>query len=284
MKKIQVLITSFVFLFAATTTLHAQKDWSTVDFTKEYKGSVKIKGSAAKVLKSNKTFVSVYTINQAIVMKDSERSSILQSGSPKSVFAEASLVGIDQVAYQQLVDKLYGELVDGLKEAGLDVTDGNDAIQSKYVQKIAAKGKKHNIGLTGDNPSYENKSKITDGAILGYPAFGVKREVTFPPSNVNFFQQMQGFADLNYGLTTKEGFNLLLIDFNISFATFKGGKGYKKVTIKTNPEIAIKPIIKLYTPKGDCYISYDKDIYGSTGWAVDMEKTRDNKSDAEFFS
>ena len=99
------------------------------------------------------------------------------------------------------------------------------------------------------------------GYFVGFTTFQIltfNQILSFPPTNVNFFQQMQGFADINYGLTDKEGFCLILIDFNIYFASFKGGKAYKSVKMKTSPQIAIKPVIKYTHQRGTVMLATTK--------------------------
>ncbi len=275
MKKIKLL----VILFALAFTANAQKDWSKVNFSKEYKSKFKISGGAAKVLKKNKTFVAGYTIGQATVMKGSEKTA------NAAVFAEASLAGVSPEAYQKMVDDLYKELIDELTKAGLTITDGEDVINSAFAKKQLAKGdKKIIIGNTGDKPSYEGKKSVVDASIFGYTAGAgaVMRDVSFPPRNKNIYITTKKiYGNFYQNLALKEGFNLLFINFNVSFASFDGGRGYKNVKLSTKPVISIKANVQLITPKGGySWITYEKEVWGSGDWSKGMGKTKDNKSTA----
>jgi len=263
----------------------AQKDWSKVDFTKDYKGKSKIGGGMAKSLKNDKTFVSSYAIGQAIVMKGSETSGALQSGSRKTVFSEASLDGISREEYQQMSDELYQELIAELKNAGLNITTGEDVIASAFAKKQLAKDDaKIQIGSTGNAPSFDGKRKVDEGSMPGYPVGQVLRDLTFPPRDVNTYQTKKRIYGTFYqNLGVKEGFNLLHIKFFVSFASFEGGKGYKSVNLNTAPQLAVKVQLWMMGPKGSADIWYEKDIYGNNDWLVEMGKTKDNQGDAEFF-
>ncbi len=263
----------------------AQKDWSKVDFDKEYKRSSTIKGSAAKLLSKNKVFIAGYTISQATEMKGSETSSALQSGSSKSVFAEAELGGINREDYQQMVDKLFQDLVSELTAAGLNITNGDEIIASSYAQKQLAKGdKKIYIGTYGENPSYEGKRKLTDGSILGYPTWAVIRDLSFPPTNTNYYSTNKlVYGNFYQKLAESESCNLLYVSFKITFAFFDGGRGYKDVKLATKPAIAVKATVGLANAKGGGQILYKKDVWGSDAWVKEMGKTKDNQSTADFF-
>lgn len=262
----------------ASLPLKAQKDWSKVDFTKEYKGSSKFSGSTGKFLEKNKTFVNNYTISQATVMKGSETSA------KAAVFSEASLFGISKEDYQKMVDELYQELISELESAGLSITNGDDVLATNYVQKqIQKDDKKSLIGSTGTPPSYEGKKKISEGSIAGYPAWAVLNDITFPPTNVNRCMTWNPFLGNFYLKTASEGFNLLGINYHVSFASFDGGKGYKDVKLSTQPVIAVNATAGISNPKGGGTVNYKKSVWGSADWVSKMGKTKDNKGDAEFF-
>lgn len=278
MKRIKALsiltIISF-FIFS----IHAQKDWSKVDFTKEYKGNVKFSGGTHKSLVKNKTFINSYTISQATVMKGSETSATA------GVYSEASLYGISKEDYQKMVDELYAELISELESIGITITDGEDVLATDYVKKQIEKDSKSSlIGSTGNPPSYEGKKKITEGSITGYPAWAVLRDLTFPPTNVNRCINWDPFKMGNfYAKTANEGYNLMGISFHVTFASFDGGKGYKDVKLSTQPVIAVKATIGVGSPGGGGGVTYKKDVWGSADWVKEMGKIKDNKGDAEFF-
>jgi len=58
--------TVLLFTILLTGTLFAQKDWSKVDYAKDYKRKVNISGGSIKSLKKNKTFIAGYTVSSNI--------------------------------------------------------------------------------------------------------------------------------------------------------------------------------------------------------------------------
>jgi hypothetical protein len=285
MKKIRPVLVILVMFIAGSS--YAQNDWSTVDFTEEYKGNFKINGKTAKSLKQNKTFIAGYGVSQAIVMKGSATSSALQSGNQKSVFAEASLEGVEKDAYQQMVDELYKEFIDGLSTEGITITDGEDVLATKYAQKKRAKGdKKDLIKNMGKNPSYEGEKAFDANSIYGYTAGAgaVLRDLTFPPQDKNVYLTTKKiYGNFYQGLADTEGFNLMFVNFYVSFASFDGGNGYKDVKLSTKPIVSVRTTVTLINPKGYADISYNKEVWGSTDWVAEMGKTKDNQLGAEFW-
>ena len=277
----RVTISIFFSIFISTTLL-AQKDWSSVDFFDEYKGKVKIGGASAKVLKANKTFVNFYTVGQATTMKGSERSAT------KAVYSEVSLAGVENEAYQQMIDELYQELLAELEAAGLQTTNGDDVLSSPYATDRRAKGKKDElIKKTGTNPAFEGKKKISEGSMPGYGAWAVTRDITFPPTNTNIYYTDDIIKAGNFyqKLSSKENFNLLSIRFYVSFASFDGGRGYKDIKLATNPVLAISASVQLVTPNGAFNKIFFKKlpVWAGSGWSEGITKGKDNKNDAEAF-
>jgi len=264
-----------------TGTLFAQQDWSKVDFTKEYKGKVKMNKASVQSLQENKTFVNGYTISQATVMKGSEQSAT------KAVYSEVALAGINNDDFQQMVDDLYKEFMLDLADAGMKPTEGDDVLATEFVKAKLAKAKKDEyIGSTGDSPAYEGKKKIQDGSIPGYGAGAVIRDVSFPARNKNIYQTSNILKSGNFylKLATGEGYNLLGINFYITFASFDGGKGYKDIKLSTQPVMAVSATISLVNASGgSCWVTYDKlPVWASADWSEGMDKGKDNQSDAEF--
>jgi hypothetical protein len=260
------------------STLQAQTDWATVDFSKEYKVDAKIGGGVAKSLTTNGTLVNGYSIGQAIVMKGSETSATA------GVHSEASLYGISREDYQKMVDELYAQLIADLEEAGVKMTNGEDLLASKYVQKQLSKANKdHYIGSTGSNPSYEGSKRIDEGSMPGYAAWAVLNDISFPPTNVNRYITASRIYGNFYQAAADQGFNIMFVNFKVTFATFDGGKGYKDVKLATKPVIAVKATVTIVSPKGAGYLSYKKDVWGGVDWVKEMGKVKDNESSAEFF-
>ncbi len=265
----------------ASASLFGQTDWSKVDFTKKYKGTFKIAGASAKSLKNNKTFVNGYTVSQATTMKGSE------SSATKAVFSEVSLGGLDNASYQQMVNELYQDLMKELKGAGLKVTEGEDVMASSFVQDKMGKDKKdQQIGPMGTNTMYEGKKKITDGNMPGYRVWAVFNDVSFIPQNKIVYTTSNYVTSGNFyqKLATKENINLLSIGYNVTFASFDGGRGYKDIKLATKPVVAVSVTVMLVTPNGSYNkVFYNKmPVWGSDKWSEGIEKGKDNKNTAEF--
>ncbi|WP_439473971.1 hypothetical protein [Algoriphagus formosus] len=258
-----------------------QTDWSKVDFTSEYKGKVKIGGAASKALKENKTFVNAFTVSQATLMKGSETTAT------KGVFSEVSLAGIDNDLYQKMVDELYQSFIQELEEAGLDITSGDEFIASDLVQNNLSKIKKNEIiGPIGNNTMIEGKKKVTEGAMPGYGAWAVTADVTFFPKNVNVYTNDSYLQVGNFFMkpAPKEKTNLLSVKYYVAFASFDGKKGYKDISLATNPVLSVSVNVQLTTVNlSGNEISYSKmPIWGSSDWSEGIVKGKDNRSDAEF--
>lgn len=259
----------------------AQKDWATVDIENDYKRKVSISGAAAKSLKNNPTFVSFYAVSQATTMTGSN------SSATKAVYSEISIGGLENNQYQAMVDELYDELIADLGEAGLNITDGAEVLESDFVKDKASKDKNGEfIGKAGTLSPYDGKKKATDGAIPGYGAWAVTRDVTFPGSKMNYYYT----TDLlkSYGfyakLAAKEGINILMVNYFVSFASFEGNKGYKDIKLATTPVMAVSVKVTLFTANGSANeIAYKKmPMWGSGDWALETVTDKDNKNSAEF--
>lgn len=271
----------FLLLLFLSGFVFAQKDWSKVDFSKEYKGKFKIGGASAKSLKNNKTFVNSYTVSQATTMKGSEKSAT------KAIFSEVSLGGVSNESYQEMVDELYQVFVDELNAAGLQVTEGEEVVASDFVKdKVSNNKKDENIGSVGENTMYEGKKKITEGSMPGYRVWAVHNDVSFIPRNKIIYSTSNLIKSGNfYGkLASKENVNLLSVAYQVTFASFDGGRGYKDIKLSTNPVVAVSVSVSLITPNGAFNkIFYDKlPAWGSADWSEGIEKSKDNKSTAEF--
>lgn len=271
-------ITILLSLIISVSTF-AQKDWSKVNFADDYKRKVKINGGFAKSLKSNPTFITNYQLHQATVMKGSETTATT------GVYADIAISGLDQEAYQKLADEMYNELIEELKAAGINVVNGEALFKTKTAQKKLSNVKKGEVmGNTGDNPAYEGKMKIQNGAIIGYGAWAVTRDLSFPPSNTNilYTDNPVKAGPFFMNLAKKGNTNIIHVDFYISFATFDGGRGYKDISIEANPVIAVNMRVQMWAPNGSAnYIEYKKlPVWGSDDWATGISKTGENDGSA----
>ncbi len=269
-------------LLLLSIALNAQTDWSKVDFAEKYDLEIKIKGKSAKALVNDKTFIADYVVSQATTMKGSEKTAT------NAVYSEVDLIGIDQEKFQAMVNKSYKQLSELLLGIGLNLTNGEDLLNSNYAQKKISKASKLEfVGNTGNEPAKTGKMKITNGMILGYPAIAVTRDISFPPTNVNRYASNNNIsAGLFYqNMAKKEKFNLITIHYYVSFATFEGGKGYKNISLSTNPVMAVTVSTMIYTTDMGWVPLYFKKmpVWAGVQWSEGVFKTDDNKSAAEFF-
>ena len=246
----------------------AQTDWSTVDFTKAFKAKSKIPGSATKSLQTNPVFVNDYYLTQASLMKGSSHAGTIQKQGVKSVFAEAALAGVSPEALQALIEELYGLFVADLKSIGLNVTDGNNVMQSKYV---LSKAQKKNVMIGKSDGQYiYDKSPAIDMS-----GSDIKEQYIFRPKDNNVFTTFKIPGTFYQNLAAKEKINLISIGYVVRFAQFKGThSGTSKNTLTTTAGLMITPVITLTNPKGSfAWITYDKNIYGNNDWSKGLIKT-----------
>ncbi|WP_151167862.1 hypothetical protein [Salibacter halophilus] len=268
-----------MFIFSSCLS-YSQADWSSVDFTDEYKGKFKISGGSAKRLKKYPLFVSDYAVSQATLMKGSETSAT------KGVFSEVSIEGLTQESYQQMVNQLYSELIKELESAGLTIDKGDRVLRSDYVQKRVSKDKDNEvIGSTGNSEPVADKKNVTEGTLPGYGAFAVIRDLTFRPQDKNVCYTTNIIKEGNFDMkvSSKSETNLLSINFMVSFANFDGGRGYKDVKLETEPALAIKADVKLITTNGSFNkVYYKKTVWGGKDWATNLSKVNDNNGAAQW--
>lgn len=275
--KTRLILLSIIF---ASGSLLAQTNWSKYNFEKEHKRKVSINGGGAKSLKNNKTFINQYAIHQATFMKGSE------STATKAVYSKARLGGVNKPSYQKMVDELYGELVKGLQEAGLKVTEGDDFLASDFVSDRKSKEKKGEyIGNIGTETSYDGKKKVTDGSMPGYSVWSVHEDVSFQPTNKNvyFSTNIITMGNFYQKLMQKEKFNIMSVNFYVTFASFDGGKGYKNITLQTNAVMALSVKVYVMTPGGKVELYYkDMPIWGGADWSLGLNEVKDNASTSEW--
>ncbi|MFZ6051403.1 hypothetical protein [Halocola ammonii] len=276
MRIIFTALLSFSFALIATS----QTDWETVDLSEELKGKFKIKNSSAKSLKKNKTFVNDYTISQATKMKGSE------STAETAVFSEVTLGGLENEPYQEMVNEMYQHLITELEQAGLEITNGEEVVNSDYAQKRAQKNKSNeSIGNIGVDTSWEGEKKITEGTMPGYAAVAVTTDLSFRPENkiIYYTSSLLKAGNFYMKLAGKEDYNLLNIHFYVTFANFDGGRGYKDIKLETEPVLSVAVQVQLITPNGAFNeVYYKENAWGSDQWSKEIERTKDNKSSAEF--
>jgi len=263
-------------------TLFAQTNWNKVDYANDYKRKVNISGGSVKSLKKNKTFVAGYTVSQATFMKGSNTTAT------SGVHSKAGLGGLDNESYLLMVEELYKEFVQELEAAGLQITEGEDVMATEFVQAKIAKNKQDEyIGSTGDSPILEGKKKISDGSIPGYGAWAVHRDVSFQPGNKNIYQttNLLKWGNFNLKLAAKEKYNLILINFYVSFAYFDGSSGYRDIKLKTNAVMAVSVQVSIFSASGGKTEVYYKKlpIWGGDDWNLGFNTTKNNASDAELF-
>jgi len=204
------------------------------------------------------------------------------------VHAKAGLGGLDNESYLLMVEELYKEFVQDLETAGLEITDGDDVLATEFVQSKIAKNKNDEyIGSTGTNPIVEGKKKISDGSIPGYGAWAVHRDVSFQPRNKNIYQttSLLKWGNFNLKLAAKEKYNLVLIHFYVSFASFDESRGYKDIKLETNAVIAVSVRVSMFSASGGKteVIYKSLPVWGGNDWSLGFNTTKNNASDAEAF-
>jgi len=238
-------------LAIATPVLFAQNS----NFSEKHKGKFKIPGASVKSLKKNPLFVNSYRVYQATTMKNSN----IKHGEA-AVHAEVALTGINKAAYQKVVNELHNDLIEKLKNAGFNVTNGEAFMNSPLVQKKKENpGKKDDVGNTGMAEPIPGKNIIKDGAWHGYRVLFVTRDLLFKPQNTNVFttENIIKLGNFLQKPSTKESTNLLSVTYTVTYASFDKGRGYKSVNISVNPVLAVAVSITLVTPNG----AYNKVYY-----------------------
>lgn len=257
-----------MFMVCIGFQLQAQIDWSKVNFEDEYKSKTKIPGSAAKSLQANPVFINDYYLTQASLMKGASHAGTIQKQGVTSVFAEAALAGVSPEALQALIEELYTHFVEDLKGIGLNVTNGDAVMQSKYVLSKADK-KNVMIGKTDGQYIYD-KSPAIDMS-----GSDIKEQYIFRPANNNVFATFKIPGTFYQNLAAKEKINLISIGYIVRFAQFDGkNSGLSKNSLTTTAGLMITPVISLVNPKGSfAWITYDKNIYGNNDWSNGLIKT-----------
>lgn len=276
MRTTKILFLALVCL-TITQTIQAQKEknvektkWENVDFFDKYKGKIKVPGSAKKNLSGNPSFIRDYAIGNAMVMKDSEKNA------KGSVFAEVLFGGIPQEPFQNMVEELYQQFSDELSDAGLTVSDGDQLLQSEWALKKADQ-KGSWIGKTGSDPIHE-KGKLMDGGIItGFGVWGVKEAVYFRPVNKNVYMtDKKVYGTFYSNLSAKNGVNLIAVYYNITFASFDGGRGYNTSKLTIQPNLTIQPTIVI---DGVTITFRDLPIWGNNDWSLGIVETDLDKLD-----
>lgn len=275
MKTLQYVL--ILILLIGTSQSYSQTDWSTVDFSEQYKASGKVSKKNTKSLQSGNVFVNKYIIGQATIMQGSE------SSSTKSVHSQASLTGLNQNDYQQMVDDLYQEFLQELHKYGIKTTDGAEIMKLPTVQNKLKKQKKNqHVGSTGDHPAYEGGNFVLQPVDQSfYPVFYVKNDVSFLPRNINVFYSDSRTTSYLFvkKLIEKDKIPTISIRYNVSFAQFDGSKGYKSVELSTKPIMVVNANVYINGyPSG---IEYKKAIWAGNSWAEGMVKTKDNQGSSE---
>jgi len=241
--------------------------WENVDFFDKYKGKIKVTGGAKKNLARNPSFIRDYTIGNALVMKGSE------SNSKGSVFSEVFFGGIPQEPFQKMVEELYQQFTEGMSTAGLTITDGDELLKSDWaVKKSGDRGAW--VGKTGNKP-IPVKASIMDAVVPGYGVFGVKEAVNFRPENKNVYMtNKKVYGTFYQNLSVKSGVNLIAVYYNITFAAFDGGRGYKTSRLETKPVLSIQPTVVI---DGVSITFGDLPIWGNNDWSLGLTQTNLNK-------
>lgn len=267
-----VLLVAFITPSAFAKKKPEKKDWSKVDFVKEYKMKIKLPGAAKKSLATNPTFITDFSINNALRMKRSE------SNAKGTVHSEVFFGGIPQDKFQAMVEELHQDFQSKLKDAGITLDNGEKLLQSDYALK-QKENDKNLVGKTGSEPLHQ-KAGIMDGAIPGYGALFVKEGMSFRPVGKNsYIAGNKIYANFYQKLSTQENVNLISIGYYITFAGFEGSRGYSSARLETSAALSIQPVIMLTNPKGAfAFASMEGGpIWGNNDWSLGLKETELNK-------
>lgn len=265
---LMMLLAVFMVSGANAKSDDGKTDWSKVNFIDEYKVKFKIPGAMSKSLKSNPTFITDYTINNALRMKGSE------SNAKGTVHSEVHFGGIPQDKFQKMVQDLYAHFQEQLLNAGITLTDGEKEIQSKSAQKQLEKGK-HLIGKASGS-AYNDKAGISEGSIPGYGVVFVKEGVTFrPEGKITYLSTSKVPGTFYQKFASENEVNLISIGYYLTYASFDGGRGYKRAYLETQPVLSVNPVITLSNPKGTIgFITIGKGPFWGTGdWSLGLRET-----------
>jgi hypothetical protein len=259
----KIYFSFMLMLFFIAAALNAQNkngkltDWETVDIAKTWKINAKISGGIAKSLKSEPTFIQNYEIEQATMMVGSASSS-----RNSSLFSGAALGGVSEDAIQGLTDELYADLVSKLKAAGLNITDGEEVVNSDYANKKSDQ-KSTFIGKK-EGPEYEKLNSLDD--------YSVRERMTFWPENTNiaYNTSLTKSGLFNQNLSKNTNTNVIYVVYDVRFAQFDDDKGYKgKLYLTTKPGLYVSVAFNIMNPKGAWgSVSIGKGaIQGNNNWS-----------------
>lgn len=240
----------------------AQKDWSGVDFIKTCKVDTKMGGAVSKSFRNNPVFVNDFYISQVSLMKGSSQSGVLQKQGVGSVFAEAALAGVSQEALQALVEELHIAFIKDLKDAGLNITNGDEIIQSDFAQS-KTDNKNAWVGKTDGKPIYDKVG------VMDQSGYDTKERWYFRPKDMNIYMTSANIPGNFYQkLSTKEEVNLLSIGYVIKFAGFEGSKTVSKNSLTTTAALSIQPVVMITNPAGAfSWIVYKNAVWGNNDWS-----------------
>jgi len=133
--------------------------------------------------------------------------------------------------------------------------------------------------------SYTSKKNITDGALPGYSVWAVHEDVSFHPTNKNIYisSNIVSMGNFYQKMVLKENYNLMMVNFFITFASFDGGKGYKNISLQTNAVLALSVQVNVMTPSGKVEVYYkNMPVWGNADWSLGLEEVKDNASTSEW--
>jgi hypothetical protein len=250
-----ILISTLLIL---TTALSAQKNnpplgqW-TPEHLEDYKPKGKINGASAKEMKKHGVFISDYKLNQFVQQKGSNN-----QGSSPTVFGEATLAGVEEAAYQRMVNELHAHLATELEAAGVTVVSGEAVIQSETAQK-----------------QQNGKGKIAavhNGDMEMTKVMGAGQVATFRPEGPAYFSSNDVTSGLyQQKLARKEEVVVALVKYDIMFAGFGKTFGYKSKGLEVGPFLQINLSLTLITPKGQMPTYFvKKTILGNNDWCTNV--------------
>jgi hypothetical protein len=267
-----LIFTLIAFFMCCASGLNAKdKDktinWNNVDFVNDYKIKAKIPGTVGKSLASNPTFINDYTIAQASLMKGSSHAGTLQKQGVASVFSEVELEGISPQAIQKVVDELYLEFVSELKNIGLNITEGDDLLNSEQAQS-KKEDKNSIVGKAGKEPVFDD---------MRMTGLDIREQYVFRPAEKNVYTTWKKIpANFYQKVSTQQNTNMISIGYTVRFASFDGDQvGLSKNRLTTSAAISITPSVLIVNTKGAfSWVTFGEAIWGNNGWSEELVETK----------
>jgi hypothetical protein len=193
-----------------------------------------------------------------------------ESNSKGTVHSEVFFGGIPKDPFQKMVDELHLQFETEIAGAGLNVVNGDELLKSDWAVKKSG-DKDSWIGKTGTEP-INVKGKTMDGGVIpGFGVWGVREAVYFRPVDKNVYMtNKKVYGTFYQNLSVQNDVSLIAVFYNITFASFDGGRGYSSSKLETKPNLTIQPTVVI---DGVTITFGDLPIWGNNDWSLGITET-----------